>query len=136
MHYQKFLRKSTYRRYGIFIATIIFSYYSIQAFVNNKSIDASITTVKQDIVAIQEEIAYTQNFYKNYLTTEYAPFFLGHENGQIYGRERILRLTYPHLQEQPKPEPVSEKQLQRQMYIASPREARRYFLDTNLFDAP
>lgn len=132
MQYQKFLRKSTYRRYGIFIATIIFSYYSIQAYVNNKSIDVSIQNVQQDIVEIQEEIAYMNNFYKNYLETEYASYFLWHENGKIYGNERIVRLTYPHMQQPQEEELVTETEQQKAIYIASPQESRHYFFEKNL----
>lgn len=80
MRYQRFLRKSTYRRYGIFVATIFFSYYSIQAYINNQTIDTSIDTVRYDIDEINQEIAYLNNFYQQYLQTEYAPYFLGHEN--------------------------------------------------------
>lgn len=92
MRYQSFLRKSTYRRYGIFILTILISYFSIQAIINNKTIDASIEEVKETNNDVAQEIAYKNNFYKNYLQGEYAPFFLGHENGQLYKYERIVRI--------------------------------------------
>lgn len=131
MSYQEFLRKSTYRRYGIFIATIIFSYYTIQAYVNNKSIDVSIESVKEDIVNIEEEIAFMDKFYTNYLQTEYATYFLWHENWQIYWNERIIRFandkeetdfwTYISQQEQPN-----------EIYLATPRDSRNYFLESKL----
>lgn len=92
MRYQTFLRKSTYRRYWIFVLTIFFSYYSIQAFINNKTIDLSITEVKEQNLRINEEIAFKNNFYQNYLRWEYSNYFLWHENWQLYQGERLLRI--------------------------------------------
>ncbi len=64
MRYHKFLRHSTYRRYGIFLITIFFSLYSIQVYVNNIGIDAQIAQVKKDIIDLEEESAFMEKFYK------------------------------------------------------------------------
>ena len=56
MRYHQFLRLSTYRRYGIFVITILLSYTAIQAYMNNKTIDLSIEDVEQQAIDQQEEI--------------------------------------------------------------------------------
>lgn len=128
MRYQRFLRKSTYRRYGIFILTIFFSYYSIQAIINNKTIDASIEEVKQNNDLVEEEIAFKTNFYQNYLKGEYASYFLGHENSQLYRWERILKIKQraTQLEEAALPEREGEER------ILTPQESRQIFINNRL----
>ena len=76
MRYHKFLRYSTYRRYGIFVLTVFFSWYGLQAWVNLKSIDTSIQQTREQVIDVDEHTAYLNNFYKPYLESEYAPYFL------------------------------------------------------------
>lgn len=73
---------------------MFFSVYTIQAWINYKSIQDSITQAKQDIVNIENEIAFMEKRYKNYLESDYASYFLGHENGQLYPGERLVTLEY------------------------------------------
>jgi len=109
MRYQSFLRKSTYWRYGVFILTIFFSYYSIQAFINNKTID---------------------NFYQNYLKGEYSSFFLGHENGQLYRSERIVRVKQRSLEDEETYLPEVDKEID--LTELSPQESRARFIERRL----
>lgn len=76
MSYALFLRKSTYRRYGIFVLTLFVSLYSIQAWINYKSIQDSILQAKKDIVTLQTEIDFMSRRYKSYLESDYAAYFL------------------------------------------------------------
>lgn len=92
MSYYQFLRSSTYRRYGIFIITLFLWLYTMQAWINYKSIQDSIVQEKEQIVALQEEIDYMQRRYQEYLKSEYASYFLWHENGQLYPGERLVYL--------------------------------------------
>ncbi len=131
MRYHKFLRHSAYRRYGIFIVSIFFSLYSIQVYVNNLGIDEQITQVKKDIVNLEEENAFMDKFYKGYLQSEYASFFLGHENGTIYPEEKIVRLSYQNELDKGEsllPE-IAEKA---PITISTPQEARNHFIQTKL----
>lgn len=129
MRYQSFLRKSTYWRYGIFILTIFFSYYSIQAIINNNTIDASIDEVKQTNENIRQEISRKNNFYKNYLEWEYAPFFLGHENGQLYSRERIVRLKERKIDEEIL---LPDVEVVENLNELTPQESRNRFIQRRL----
>ncbi len=131
MRYHKFLRHSTYRRYGIFLITIFFSLYSIQVYVNNIGIDAQIAQVKKDIIDLEEESAFMEKFYKWYLESDYAWYFLGHENGTIYLEEKIVRLAYPVPQAEnkvvlPTPSEIAP------ITISTPQQARNHFIKTRL----
>lgn len=130
MRYQSFLRKSTYWRYGVFILTIFFSYYSIQAFINNKTIDASIDEVKNNNESIRQEIAFKNNFYQNYLKGEYSSFFLGHENGQLYRSERIVRVKQRSLEDEETYLPEVDKEID--LTELSPQESRARFIERRL----
>ena len=84
MRYHQFLRRSTYRRYGIFVVTILMSYSAIQAYMNNQTIDLSIEDVRQQALDQEQEILWTQNYYLNYLATEYSREFSARESGQLF----------------------------------------------------
>jgi hypothetical protein len=131
MRYHKFLRHSAYRRYGIFIISILFSLYSIQVYVNNIGIDEQITQVKKDIINLEEERAFMEKFYKGYLLSEYARYFLGHENGTIYPEEKIVRLSYqvPTKEDEAQLPQLTQKA---PITVSTPQEARNHFIETRL----
>jgi hypothetical protein len=66
----------------------------MQAWINYKSIQDSILQEKKQIVNLQEEIDYMQRWYQEYLKSEYASYFLWHENGQLYPGEYLVYLEY------------------------------------------
>lgn len=101
------------------------SYTAIQAYMNNKTIDESIEEVRQKAIDQQQEIYRTQNFYLNYTSTEYAPYFLWHESGQLYAWERLLRLKRRGDDEEILDPNENTPSL-------SPQDARRFFLKTRL----
>lgn len=130
MSYHRFLRKSTYWRYGIFFLTVFFSYYSIQAYLNNISIESSIEQVRQDISEIEQQIAFKETFYMNYLDSEYAPYFLGHENGMVYDGERIIRFRTEV--EDPDEAVLPSIEEKESIYLSTPEEAWHHFIDQRL----
>lgn len=134
--YYQFLRNSTYRRYGIFIITLFLGLYTMQAWINYKSIQDSILQEKQQIVRIENEIAYMQKWYQEYLQSEYASYFLGHENGQLYANESLIYLEYrkpdvvkqtPSIQLVPTDEEEEINEL-----VLWPEEARALFMQQKL----
>lgn len=127
MRYHQFLRLSTYRRYGIFVVTILLSYTAIQAYMNNKTIDQSIEEVKQKAFDQQQEIYRTQNFYLNYTATEYAAYFLWHESGQLFAWERLLRLKTRAEDEEDSIISIDENTA-----WLTPQDAWKFFLKTRL----
>ena len=131
MHYQKYLRQSTYRRYGIFVFTFFFLYYGIQSYLNNINIEFSIEQTKQGRIDTQEKITYLEKFYSPYLTSPLAAYFLSHENGSLYKNERIVRIKYRTNNN------VTNEQLPLQantkgITLSTPQASREYFITTKL----
>jgi hypothetical protein len=93
---------------------------------NNKTIDQSIAEVEQKAIDQQEQIDWTQKFYLNYTSTEYAPYFLGHESGQLYPGERQLRLKWRTDESETLPSNNETTQ------SLSPQDSRNFFLQTRL----
>jgi len=72
-----------------------------------------------------------EKFYKGYLESDYASFFLGHENGTIYLEERIVRLSYQVPQE--KGEIILPTQSEiAPITISTPQQARNHFVKNKL----
>lgn len=68
----------------------------IKTYMNYSAIIDEITRVNADIEQINEEIAYSENFYKAYLDSEYAPYFLAHKNNTLFYNEMIIRFIDPY----------------------------------------
>ena len=69
---------------------------TIKTYMNSNAIIEEIARVQTDIEQINEEIAYSENFYKAYLDSEYAPYFLAHKNNTLFYNEMIIRFTSPY----------------------------------------
>lgn len=83
---------------GIFSCVIIMI-IMIKTYMNYSAIIDEITRVNADIEQINEEIAYSENFYKAYLDSEYAPYFLAHKNNTLFYNEMIIRFIDPYATE-------------------------------------
>jgi len=59
---------------------------------NYRSIIDEEEKIKSKIANIEEEIAYSENFYKKYLDSDFAPYFLAHKNNSLFDWEKIIRL--------------------------------------------
>ena len=130
MRYHKFLRHSTYRRYGIFIATLFFSLYAIQAYVNNQNIENQIRQVESQIHELESRNNYLNNFYTKYLETEYAPYFAWHENGIIYEGEYVIKLKH-RIEDDEVILPVQDEKKEA-IIISTPQSSWRYFIEEKL----
>lgn len=129
MRYHKFLRYSTYRRYGIFVLTVFFSWYGLQAWVNLKSIDSSIVQTKEEVIDLEEHTAYLEKFYKPYLESEYAPYFLWHENGSLWQNEYIVRLRHTVVNNEAILPEIEQKD---SILLSTPQDSWHYFIEKKL----
>ena len=129
MRYHKFLRYSTYRRYAIFILTIFFSWYGLQAWVNLQSIDTSIQQTRAEVAELNEHTAYLEKFYKPYLESEYAPYFLGHENGSLWQGEFIVRLRHTVVDDEAILPEIEKKNT---ILLSTPEQSWHYFIEQKL----
>ena len=87
------LRKYPNRiKYGILILDIFAMMFAIKTYVNYISIETAIENATIDQQNQTDELAFTQNFLINYEKSEYAKYFLEHENNMLLSDEYIIKL--------------------------------------------
>lgn len=98
---QALLRRYPNRiKYGILILDIFAMIIAIRTYVNYVSIETAIeeATIQQQVKT--EELAFTQNFLVNYEKSEYAKYFLEHENNMLLGDEFIIKFEEMYQKQQ------------------------------------
>lgn len=86
------LRKYPNRiKYGIFILDIFAMIVAIRTYVNYVSIETAIESATIEQQHQTDELAFTQNFLINYEKSDYAKYFLEHENNMLLGNEYIIK---------------------------------------------
>ena len=86
------LRKYPNRiKYGILILDIFAMMFAIKTYVNYISIETAIENATIDQQNQTDELAFTQNFLVNYEKSEYAKYFLEHENNMLLNDEYIIK---------------------------------------------
>ncbi|MEI7919409.1 MAG: hypothetical protein WCH65_04335 [bacterium] len=86
------LRKYPNRiKYGILILDIFAMIIAIRTYVNYVSIETAIENATLEQQTKGEELAFTQNFLVNYEKSDYAKYFLEHENNMLLDREYIIK---------------------------------------------
>ncbi len=65
---------------------------AVRAFINYSYINENIDKEYQNIAYIIQRNAYVENFHRSYLQSEYAAYFLGHENNRMYDNEILVRI--------------------------------------------
>lgn len=89
----RFIQKySTQLKYWLLFAVIFLMIFAIRSYLNNIAILDAIDWVENEKLAKTDEINFTQNFLIKYLWSDYADYFLAHENSILYKNEYILRL--------------------------------------------
>ncbi len=89
---QALLRKYPNRiKYGILFLDIFAMIVAIRTYVNYVSIETAIedATLQQQVKT--DELAFTTNFLINYEKSDYAKYFLEHENNMLMGDEYIIK---------------------------------------------
>ena len=89
---QALLRKYPNRiKYGIFVLDIFVMILAIRTYVNYVSIETAIEDAVVEQQTKTDELAFTQNFLVNYEKSDYAKFFLQHENNILLDNEYIIK---------------------------------------------
>jgi hypothetical protein len=57
---------------------------AIKAYTNYGAIIDEEEKVKTEISNTEEEIAYSENFYKKYLDSDFSAYFLAHKNNSLF----------------------------------------------------
>lgn len=78
-------------KYGIFILDIFAMIIAIRTYVNYVSIETAIESASIEQQTKTDELAFTQNFLLNYEKSDYAKYFLEHENNMLLADEYIIK---------------------------------------------
>ncbi len=82
----------TFIKYWLIVVNIFFMIIAIRAVVNRQLIIDSIEQVTYDTQHTKDYTDYINNFLSPYLKSEFAPYFLAHENNQIFPWEKIIKI--------------------------------------------
>lgn len=95
------LRKYPNRiKYGIFILDVFAMIIAIRTYVNYVSIETAIETATIEQQTKTDELAFTQNFLVNYEKSDYAKYFLEHENNMLMADEYIIKFEEMYKKQQ------------------------------------
>lgn len=87
-------------KYGILVLDIFAMIVAIKTYVNYVSIETAIedATIQQQTQT--DELAFTQNFLINYEKSDYAKYFLEHENNMLLENEYIIKFEEMYQKQQ------------------------------------
>lgn len=86
------LRKYPNRiKYWLLIASLFAMIFAIKTYVNYLSIEEAITNAIIEKHIKSNQLAFTQNFIIPYEKSEYASYFLQHENNMLLSNEFIIK---------------------------------------------
>lgn len=119
-------------KYGLIIANAFIILVAVKMYINYVSIE---DTIGNTILQRQQETNKTnfmQNFLLNYEKSEYARYFLQHENNILWPWEFIIRFI-----KKTEKTPVVEStdwisSYDQKQYIKNPQESRNYFINDKL----
>lgn len=117
------LRHPTRSKYILLILDIFFVLVATKMFINYTNIKQAIDETAMQSEEKQMELGYTENFQLPYERSEFAEFFLKHENNILLPKEFIIKF------ESIKPietEPKEEKKVDAH-FIKTPQESRKQF---------
>ncbi|MCX6823931.1 MAG: hypothetical protein NT085_02295 [candidate division SR1 bacterium] len=98
---QALLRKYPNRiKYGLIALDIIAMIVAIKTYVNYISIETAIEDATLEQQTKTDELYFTQNFLVNYEKSEYAKYFLEHENNMLLDNEYIIKFEEMYQKQQ------------------------------------
>ena len=98
---QALLRRYPNRiKYGILVLDIFAMIIAIRTYVNYVSIETAIEDATMEQQVKTDELAFTQNFLVNYEKSDYARYFLEHENNMLLDNEFIIKFEEMYQKQQ------------------------------------
>ena len=106
---------------------IIVMLIAIKTYVNYSAIIDEIENVNNNINAVEQEIAYAENFYSKYLDSEYSMYFLSHKNNILFDWEYIIKISTT-----PKETESQNNESQGKHNHETPQESRHRFIKSKI----
>ena len=108
------------------LLTILAMIVAARTYINYNTITEAIDKVKHDIHSVEDEIAYSNNFLKYYLDSEYSEYFWAHKNNVLFDWEFIIKFQAPSEKE------TNQKNNENKNIIQSPQESRQHFIKSKI----
>lgn len=109
------------------IFAIIVMLIAVKTYVNYSAIVDEIENVNNNINAVEQEIAYAENFYSKYLDSEYSMYFLSHKNNILFDGEYIIKISTT-----PKETNNQDNENKEKDQHETPQESRHRFVKSKL----
>ena len=111
--------------YGLVGINIFGMIVAVRVYINYRAIQASIAKVEAEKTMLLEKDWYAKNFQIYYLNSEYAPYFLAHENNWILPGEKLVKIETKKVKKIGRLESELEP---RQTEEATPQDAWKDFI--------
>jgi hypothetical protein len=98
-----------------------------RTYINYNTIIEAIEKVEDDIKMVEDEIAYSEDFLKQYLDSEYAEYFLAHKSNILFDGEYIVR--FQSLTQEDK---IKDNNTKNDNLIETPQQSRKHFIKSKL----
>jgi len=109
------------------IFAIVVMLIAVKTYVNYSAIVNEIENVNNNINAVEQEIAYAENFYSKYLDSEYSMYFLSHKNNILFDWEYIIKVSTT-----PKEEDNHTNENNEKSHHGTPQESRQRFIKSKI----
>lgn len=109
------------------IFAIVVMLIAIKTYVNYSTIVDEIKNVNNNINAVEQEIAYAENFYSKYLDSEYSMYFLSHKNNILFDWEYIIKISTT-----PKEVENQNNENKEKDHLETPQESRQRFIKSKI----
>ena len=109
------------------IFAIIVMLIAVKTYVNYSAIVNEIENVNKNINAVEQEIAYAENFYSKYLDSDYSMYFLSHKNNVLFDWEYIIKISTTSKESENQDNENPEKD-----YHETPQESRQRFIKSKI----
>lgn len=100
--------------------------FAARTYINYNTIIEAINNVNNNINTVEDEIAYSNNFLKYYLDSEYSDYFLAHKNNILFNWEFIIKFQAPS------EEKIREQENKDKNIIQTPQESRQHFIKSKI----
>jgi hypothetical protein len=122
------LRHPVRVKYGLIVANIFIILIAVRMYLNYTAIEDAIQDTINQSQEKTLELAFSQNFLLNYEKSEYAQYFLQHENNILGRGEFIIKFEQmPEKTTKPEDEQIISKYDQKD-YIKTPQDSRNRFI--------
>ena len=109
------------------VFAIVVMLIAIKTYVNYSTIVDEIKNVNNNINAVEQEIAYAENFYSKYLDSEYSMYFLSHKNNILFDWEYIIKISTT-----PKEVENQNNENKEKDHHETPQESRQRFIKSKI----